>query len=216
MKGVIRNIKFFGWLNGKVLLMMSVFVLIFPALFCLMDEGSFLENYVSALGFYLMIMGPIILFMQAGVGYTKYLQTAVAMSSTRKSALTGMTAAAYLLAALLTAVTLLLYAVLPMQTDYFQYKYQIIAVMLFTLFAINIMGAVIIAMGPKAGFVVYFISYMVVILVIMGTMFMAKDNQTAEIIAWMNSWKVVPAGIVLSGSSLIAPYLVIRKLEARV
>lgn len=215
MKEIGKNLRFFGIINGKMLLMMYGMCFGFSVLFTLMDEGAFVENMVSNLSSYLLMMGPIVIIIQSVTGYMHYFSMVISMGATRKNALAGMLIAFYLMTLLIVAFAMGIWAVLPLKTDYLQYKYLIIGLVLFMTFTGNLMGAALIKFGPKAGFVIYLVIYFLTLGITFFAIGWIKSSGNTQGLSYMNTPWIVPAGLVLSGISVILPYFATRKFEVR-
>ncbi len=215
MKEVGRNIRFFGRLNGKMIFGMCCFVVFFSAVLSLMDGEDFGENYLSALELYSVIMGPIILCVQAAVDYLYYLSIAVSMSSTRKNALTGMMIAYDLMLILVLVSSLILWRLLPENKALWDFRYGYIGLLLLVGVAVNIMGTVMLKAGAKIGFIVYIICYVVILAIAMCMAAIFKEAGVGAFLSWLNSVWTIVGGIVLALISMIGPYWGISKFEVR-
>lgn len=215
MKGVGRNIRFFGLINGKMILSMYCFVVFFSAVMSLMDGEGFGENYLSTLGVYSVMIGPIVLFIQAAVGYLHYLSIAVSMSSTRKSALMGMLIAYYLMLVLVLVSSLILWRLLPVGNTLWELRYGYIGLLLLVSVTANIMGTVMLKAGAKIGFIVYIICYIVILAIAVGMVAVSKEAGAGAYLSWLNSIWTIAAGMVLAIISTFGPYWSIWKFEVR-
>lgn len=217
MKEIGRNVRFFGLLNGKMLLQMYAFTILFSLIMGLFDEGIEGGTPFTSVPFVFAMVGPIVLFLQAAVGYLNYSSMAIAMGSTRKNALLGMQIAHCLMLVIVLASSFVVWQLLPDGRILLQFHNGYAAILfLISIFA-NIMGLVVLKVGAKAGFVVYMISYMVVIGLVVGMIGVAKQMEipSGTLASVLSSGWLVAAGLVLVLISMIGPYYGIRKFEVR-
>lgn len=217
MKEIGRNVRFFGLINGKMILQMYAFTVLFSIMMILLNRGEQEASPYTTVAFTFAMVGPVALFLQAAVGYIHYLSMAIAMGSTRKRALIGMHIAYYLMLGVVFASALIVWLLLPEGRILLQFRCGYAAILFLISFLANIMGLVILKVGAKTGFVVYMISYMVVIALVVSLISIARQMgaQSEFLVSGLNSVWPVAAGLVLVPVSLIGPYLSVHKYEVR-
>lgn len=213
MKGIGRNLRYWCRIAEQTFLIVAIVLALLMIIFGII-QGKGAELWLVPV--YIMTTGGIIVIVFGLNIGAYYLSYALAMGSTRKAAVAGAEAALHLLAFQVTACVYL-FSRLCSGSRPFLSDAVLTGVMLCLCAMGNLITAVCLKAGPKAGIAVYVVFGTAACTAQAVLLMVAENHSFAEGHYLRSSWAGIPAAAAaIDLLSILIFYAAIRKAEVRV
>lgn len=217
MKGIGRNLHFWGIILHKTMLMMVATIAVMIAFFTFMEGGDFMEAYGNQVPFYLIMLAFISSFMNAMNGVNIQFPLTVSLGSTRKDSFIAMQIMQHLIMAefLIALYAWVYFVILKKEVAFGEpYFMSAVGIVLLVLGLCHLTSAAMMRFGRTIGVIVYLISIIALIALVVGTVLSNSfESLTLDgIIGFLfdGPW-ILLAGAVFDGVMIFVLYAQIKK-----
>lgn len=219
MKGIGRNLRFWGVHLHKMLLTMVATIAVMLAFFTIMEGGNFMESYGEQVPFYLIILTFMSAFMNALNGMTNQFPMTVSFGSTRKDSFIAMQLVQHvIMIEFLLAFYAWFYFVVFERENPFDSFFVMTAVgiVLLVLGLCNVTSAANLRFGRAIGVIVYLLCIIVIVATVVGLALGGALDLLLNDSSWMDflakPW-ILLAGVLFDGAMILILYAQVRKRD---
>ena len=218
MKGIGRNLRFWGVALHKVMLSMVATIAVMLVFFTLMEGGNFMEEYGKQVPFYLIMLAFISSFMNALNGMNTQFPLTLSFGSTRKDSFIAMQVMQHLIMAeyLIAFYAWVYFVILERKAAFGEpYFMSAMGIVLLVLGLCHLTSAVSLRFGRTIGVIVYIVSIIAVISVTAGIIIHCSNAESFVGIESLgtvlnNPW-IFLAGALFDGVMIAVLYAQVRK-----